>query len=97
MRQIWKYNFGSLGQHDLALPRGASVLHFAVQDNTFTIWALVDPSQKKRDVRRFEIIGTGQDTERRSFEYMGTIQDNRLVWHLFEVTVENDRVGWDDE
>ena len=97
MRQVWKYNFGSLGQHDITLPRGASVLHFAIQDGMFTIWALVDPRQEKQDIRRFEIIGTGHDTYRRSYEYMGTIQDGSFVWHMFEVTVENDRVGWDDE
>lgn len=103
MRQVWKYNLGGTGQHDLSLPKRASILNFQIQGGVFTLWALVDitldPSQWGEDdyeVRQFEIIGTGWDTKRRSFEYIGTVQDKAFVWHMFEVTIENDRTGWDD-
>ena len=94
MRQVWKYSFAGTGQHDITLPRGAFVLSFQIQANMFTIWVLVDTKEKDLTVRRFEIIGTGWDTEREYFEYFGTVQDDGFVWHLFEVTEEQEEWGF---
>jgi len=97
VREVWKYNFIGTGQHDLSLPKGSSVLNFQIQDGEFTIWVLVDTTNPIEEadcnVWRFEIVGTGWETERRAFEYIGTAQDGPFVWHMFLVTVENARAG----
>jgi hypothetical protein len=77
------------------MPKGSSALSFDIQKGRFTLWALVDPKEEMLQLRRFEIVGTGYDTERRSFEYCGTVNDGPFVWHLFEVSVTDPHGGFD--
>ena len=86
MRTVYKYPFfGSPGNTVyIALPEGAEIVRFALQDRTPTMWAIVD-SDKPFVQRLFSVIGTGwaiPDGGR----YLGTVEDQGLVWHGFEVT-----------
>ena len=60
MRTVYKYPFfGSPGNTVyIALPEGAEIVRFALQDRTPTMWAIVD-SDKPFVQRLFSVIGTG--------------------------------------
>lgn len=87
MKSVWKFPLrGALGETiALQMPTGAEILHFAMQSNTPTIWALVDPAQTLRTVRRFYIVGTGMEIDSADVRYVGTIPDGLFVWHAFEL------------
>jgi len=84
---IWKFPMAIQDDVDIAMPVGAEILTFQVQDKTPTIWAAVDPNQPL-ELRCFLIVGTGHpmtNTYIGLLEYIGTIQGEMgLVWHLFE-------------
>jgi hypothetical protein len=81
-RTIWKFG---LEGHDpvLAMPAGAEVVSFDLQDGQATLWAMVDPAAP-RVQRRFHVVGTGWVFES-PVTYRGMVQmPNGLVWHLLE-------------
>lgn len=84
---IWKFPVAIKDDVDIAMPTGAEILTFQIQDETPTIWAAVDPAQPL-ELRCFLVIGTGHPTTDNYtglLEYIGTIQwELGLVWHLFE-------------
>ena len=82
MRTIWKFQLSAM---EIPMPRDATVISFAFQNGVPCIWACVD-SEAEKTVRRFEIVGTGQETPGPETTYVGTAQDPPFVWHLFEHT-----------
>jgi hypothetical protein len=65
------------------MPRGARILHLALQNNEPHIWAEVE-STASFERRFFHIVGTGFDID--SFDvYIGTYQLPPFVWHVYEV------------
>lgn len=81
-RTIWKFG---LDGHDpvLAMPAGAEVVVFDMQDGRATLWAVVDPAAP-RSPRRFHVVGTGWEFEY-PVAYRGMAQTpTGLVWHLLE-------------
>jgi len=84
---IWKFPVEISDDVDIAMPFGAEILAFQVQDETPTIWVAVDPAQPL-ELRHFRVVGTGHSMARSHkgiLEYLGTVQwKMNLVWHLFE-------------
>lgn len=81
-RTIWKF---VLDGHDpvLAMPYGAEVVSFDMQDGRATLWAMVTPAAA-RVQRRFHVVGTGWEFEY-PVTYRGMAQTpTGLVWHLLE-------------
>lgn len=88
-KTIWKYTFPPGYSAGIEMPAGAEILCVQVQHGVPVMWALVDP-KAPRHLRRFEIVGTGWDTETiRATDYVGTYQmaGGDLVWHVFEVSL----------
>lgn len=85
MPKIYKYQFDISGIVTIEMPVGAQVLSFDTQNNTPTLWALVEP---KADIekRTFYIFGTGRDVPDNfdGSDHIGTVQIDGMVWHLFE-------------
>ncbi len=73
-----------LGPFELEMPRGASVLTVAIQDDKPTLWALVDPVQPM-EKRQFLLAGTGKhEIPAQGFLYVGTFQMGWFVGHVFQ-------------
>jgi len=84
--QVWKFPIRYEDYPEVSMPEGAKLLHFGLQRNVPTIWALVDPLQPPMN-RLFRFVGTGHQTsaEERLTHIGTTIDDDHgLVWHLFE-------------
>ena len=82
MLTIWKYPLTLRGL-TIDMPAGATILTVQLQDETPTIWALVDPD-RPCETRTFTIVGTGHRVPD-GLGYVGTFQQPPFVWHLFEV------------
>jgi hypothetical protein len=75
------------GVSDVAMPKGAKVIHCGVQRGDFQLWAIVDLDEKQTERRHFVIIGTGQKFDASDLERMKhlvTFQQDIFVWHVFE-------------
>jgi hypothetical protein len=87
-RVIWKYQ---IGHHDLVglpMPSGAEVVHFGMQGDMPTAWALVDPAAPIQNFW-FRMIGTGHTLEgSEQYQYIGTTFEPPFVWHLFQLRRE---------
>lgn len=84
MKRIYKYPLEFVAHPQLVmLPEGATVIHFAMQGETPTIWVLVDPDSPMKEARNFVIVGTGYDLDK-ELHYIGTTQHGAFVWHLFK-------------
>ncbi len=93
MITIYKYPLKLVEQQALMMPRGAFILHLALQHNVPTIWARVNTECVPLEERRFAIYGTGQELSKGSDpsltydgEYVGTYFQDEFVWHVFEVS-----------
>ena len=67
-------------------PDGAELLSVHNQNGFLCLWAVVDPSNKKRP-RLIEIIGTGipiVDLTGLRRKFIGTVLSDAFVWHVFE-------------
>lgn len=67
------------------MPIGAKPLHVADQQGQLTMWALVEPSVD-REVRVFDVFGTGHPISGEKYEFVGTSFAWPFVWHVFEET-----------
>lgn len=86
MTVIWKYAI----YDTVEMPKGAKVISVQLQDETLTLWAAIPcPVSSVRQIRHFEIVGTGYAFEERNTSYLGTIQRNGYVWHVIERHQEN--------
>lgn len=86
MKQVWKYSLATFpeGIAEIEMPAYAEVVHVGLQDRTPTIWAVVDPDAKRKELRRFKIYGTGHGI-RENAKHVGTWFQGPYVWHLFEI------------
>ena len=85
-RTIWKFPLALEGLISVAMPEGAEILHFAMQGDTPTIWALVEPS-RMNESRHFQLAGTGHplaESDGSPATHIGTCVHGPFVWHLFE-------------
>lgn len=81
---IWKFEVPLVDGFSIRMPEKAELLHFAMQEDVPTLWALVDPEAPIEN-RRFALFGTGQEYSYFDLvRYVGTIQEREFVWHLFE-------------
>lgn len=84
MRRVYKYPLGLVAHPQLVtLPQDAVIVHFAMQGDIPTFWAIVDPYSSLMQAKNFVIRGTGHDLDK-ELQYIGTTQHGPLVWHLFE-------------
>jgi len=83
MRVIYKYELA----RTIQLPIDSQVLKVGMQNGGMYIWALVDPNQKNKSQRNFEIIGTGHSFEfdYLTHTYIDSVFDGPFVWHVWEV------------
>lgn len=81
MKKIYKYPLTSQ-DCTLKLPKEAEILTVKLQNETPTLWALVDPTSELEE-RHICIVGTGWDVED-SMKYITTYIDGYFVWHIFE-------------
>lgn len=86
MKAIWKYPFNIGDRFPLKMPLGAQILTVQVQKGSPCIWALVDVNEPDREVRWFQVYGTGHQHEEIGYRYIGTFQmdGGSMVFHLFE-------------
>lgn len=84
MKKVFKYPLpaGTMTTK-VRMPRGAELLHVAMQHGDVTVWALVDDDNSRVN-RRITVIGTGWDVEEGSGKFVGTAFDGAFVWHVFD-------------
>jgi hypothetical protein len=83
-KAIWKFPIDLTDAPIVQMPAGARVLHFGVQDEQLTLWALVTPSAPLNH-HRFRLAGTGHPIEEDGLTYVGTCFQGPFVWHLFDL------------
>jgi hypothetical protein len=81
--RIWKYPLVITDVQTLTVPIGARFISAAVQDGTPVVWAEVNETGPKVDVR-IEIIGTGNPVAPARRQFIGTILMDPFVWHIYE-------------
>ncbi len=88
-KTIWKFELETTDNQEIEMPIGSEILTIQTQNVIPCIWALIDPNADK-EVRRFEIYGTGHPIHcdigvKRN--YIGTYQlyNGSLVYHVFEI------------
>lgn len=83
-KQIWKFPLSSKDA-TVEMPEHAEILTVQAQGEIPCIWAIVNPDNEK-ELRHFEIYGTGHDLTASKKKYIGTFQVNggAFVYHLFE-------------
>lgn len=83
---IWKYDLKP--NCEVELPIGAKVLSVGEQYNEVKMWVQVDPTETKKELRQFILVGTGMNGELSGNEqFIGTAicYSGALVLHVFEV------------
>lgn len=95
-KQMAVYKYGPLppDRSFQSLHHGAQVLHAALQRGEMFLWALVDPSQTRKEDRAFLFTGTGHAFEASDgYDHISTVltEDQRFVFHVFECGVYGPR------
>lgn len=88
MKKIFKYNLHYYSVPELVeLPKGAEVVDFGIQAQSFKIWAMVDPTVDKKEQRVFMLGMTGQPITFKVIKTFGTVivQESGIVIHLLEL------------
>ena len=65
------------------MPKGATVLSVANQQDTLCLWAMVDPAAPEV-FREFDVLGTGKAIPEWERVFIGTVLIGQFVWHVFE-------------
>lgn len=84
------YKYPLIGRTlNLPLPHGAQPLSVQINQGQPQLWVLQDPQATPIVVRRFFIVGTGQDFPPGNCKHIDTFQINNhewgtLVFHAFE-------------
>lgn len=87
-RIIYKYD---LSGGTVQLPKNATILKVAEQNDHLCLWANVDSSDEPLELRSFEAIPTGIPLDERPRRYIDTVLlSNGLVFHIYEL-LNNDR------
>lgn len=75
-------------QTQYELPRGAITLKIHEQYDNIHLWYMFDINEKKKEIRRFMVYGTGHPipVPEKSLLYVGTalLFGGRGVFHVFE-------------
>jgi hypothetical protein len=87
MLTIYRYTLSNQSAQWIKLPLGAQLLTVKLQHNVVCLWAMVDTSVIKTEMREIEMLLTGEEIElpyRR--HYLGTvlINNGEFVFHYFE-------------
>lgn len=102
MRTVWKFTMPY--QLDAvatwSIPEGARLVHVApdviepgsLSQPALSAWFEVD-TEADREIRVFEVFGTGHSIPDGAGEYRGTIREGWLVIHLYERTFEPEGQG----
>jgi hypothetical protein len=86
MRVVYKYPLPlEPGGVTVRMPRGAVILHLAVQHGVPCLWAEVDPAAPERE-RTFLLVPTGGQPPSQG-AYLATLLmgGGDYVWHYYEV------------
>ena len=84
MTVVWKFPLNlEPGPQKWTMPVGATIVHVQAQDERPTMWATVDPGQR-RECRTFHVFATGQEVALPFHRYVGTVHVGWTVWHIFE-------------
>lgn len=88
-RRIFKFTLPVEDRVQVAMPRGALVLHLGNQNGKLCVWVLVDdPEVTPAEMRVFYVVGTGNPVPERAGLHLGTVQIGPGVWHVFEEAEE---------
>lgn len=69
----------------VSLQEGAQILHVAIQDGRFTLWAKANPDARMQK-RYFTIYPTGLMDIPEGARYLATLHDDQgFVWHVHEL------------
>lgn len=81
MRSIHKYSMLDWTD-ELKMPRGARVVHVALQHDRPTLWAEVD-TDVELVPRGVAVVGTGLPIPGDGASHVGTFHDGGWVWHVY--------------
>lgn len=89
-RVIFKYQLGkeeeSYGKHNIAMPKGATVLSVVNQNEHMVVYALANNNEERGETHIFKVFATGiPTTYERAFKFLGTVifYDGAKVYHVF--------------
>lgn len=83
MKTIHKYNIEITDEQKIAMPIGSVLLCAQIQKNALVLWAQVETSIEKEDVK-IEVFGTGNPMPDGNRIYLSTVQAPMgFVWHIF--------------
>lgn len=72
------------GFNYLTVPKGSVLLHVGVQKQNVQAWYKVPLENVALSrVDRFQVLGTGWETEENNLSHFTTIMDGPFVWHVF--------------
>ena len=89
--RIYKYELKTTGLNQIKIPAGANVFSVGLDPaDRLCIWALVNPEETKKDVRKFMVAGIGWDlqdeiSKHLSAIFLGTVRQQPYMWHIWEV------------
>lgn len=85
--EIWKYPLRLHHGEKIMMPKGARILHMALQQNVPCLWVMVDPDESYKEGRLIYQYPTGSEIAQPDTSiYLGTYQlTNGYVGHVFEV------------
>lgn len=88
MRSIYKFAVNPWGEYqNIALPVGSKMLSVIEQNGHMILYCLVDPTEKRVEIREYLVVGTGwnmRDGASKHLKFIGTVKIDPYVWHFFE-------------
>lgn len=91
MQRVYKYPLGLYGRTVVQMPVGATIISVGVQTANGkdhpVIWAIVNPDEKRIEMRSLYVVATGEQFERgERDQFLGTnVTPGGYVFHTFEV------------
>jgi hypothetical protein len=90
--RVYKYTLGGRDEETINMPKGARIIHCAMQNEHPQLWAIVDPDLQPAERRTFYIRGTGHDLPKNDrydpavLTHIGTflMHAGAFVFHVFE-------------
>jgi hypothetical protein len=99
MKTVWKYSLHMTNNKmlcELAMPRGARILHTETWDQFICMWALVETDAPFEN-RFFRVFSTGEEikteAENSPAIYVGSASKFDYILHVFEVLAPVSRVA----
>jgi len=89
MKAIWKYQIPLKTSFEIQMPLNSDILHLQMQNDKPCLWVKVNPYEKETELHHFVFITTGLKEEEENLKnYLGTIMFSNLVYHLFEIKID---------